>query len=170
METRRHLSHLHRHREGSHAAAHIHRGGTACARNPHKDTLFPSDELFTTAAFLIAPPGPYYPTDSKATWLTPTALRILPLKQLLQRSHQTTKASELFHRLWFPFLAVNKQTERSWLRVISEACAHKREADICTRGGFNTLPGPMWLVQEHWNLVWLKIQTVVLERLRDLLH
>lgn len=66
-ETRSHLSHLHRHREGSHAAARVHRGGTACARDPHKDTLFLSDELFTTAAFLIAPPGPHYPTDSKAT-------------------------------------------------------------------------------------------------------
>lgn len=35
-----HLSHLHRNSEGSHKAAHIWRGKTACARYRHKGTLF----------------------------------------------------------------------------------------------------------------------------------
>lgn len=74
METQNYLSHLHKNRAGPHKAAHSWRGKTACARNPHKDTLFlPVKWRFSLMSFLqlllslIAPPGPYYPTDSKAT-------------------------------------------------------------------------------------------------------
>lgn len=124
---------------------------TACAHNPHKDTLFlaakwiffPLMSWLQLLPSLIAPPGPYYPRWLKSHMLAPTALWFL-------RPNCFYGSLSLCVRMfWLHVVAT------TFLRCFQSHKATDTQTNTM-RGIFNTLHmfvrSLVWHLQEHGNL------------------